>query len=141
MKRRFSDELEKQMPESYRRLAILGAILAPIGASLGWIFFGRHGDVVLFIVTIIGIELLGVLFGIIFGNKLSSRSLAIAEQNVNRFLIVLGFLMTALGLFVFAATGKLIGIVGAVFFGLGSIYLWKKFQKRGEVGSKDGTAP
>lgn len=119
-------KLKEMIPDIYKKSWIVGGIGGVIGGVIGgyisvikgsYLYGGIGGG--------IGI-IVGEVIGLLINRKLSLQSLFRIEERINLIFGILGFLMAIAGIIGFFLTGKWIGIVGAIFFGLCGLYLIKR---------------
>lgn len=114
------------VPEPYMKGLILGGLGAPFGVAIGWYLHTSPENIALYIS-------LGALAGVIFGASIAvglGKWIPLVKlYGVQRKAdVVLGFLSLAIslaGIVGFMLTGKMIGLVGAMFFILCAMYLFR----------------
>jgi hypothetical protein len=117
------ERMRTKIPAAYRKAWIVGGIGGVIGAGAGGYLAYLKGNY-LYAGLGAGLGILaGDFIGLLISRNLSLPRLALVEEKVNFLGGILGLLLAVAGIFGFFLTGKWIGIVGAIFFGLCGIYL------------------
>lgn len=120
------EKLKETIPEIHRKCWIVGSIGAAIGAGIGGYISGIKGNIIYTgIGAVIG-STVGIIIGLLIGKKINLKSLIATERIKNLILGLASFFLTIAGIIGFILTGKWIGLVGAVFFGLCGVYLLRK---------------
>jgi len=118
--------INRKIPEVHKRSWIVGGFGAAIGAGIGaYVSHIEGSNIYAGIGAGIGF-ILGSLIGILIGQKISLQSLVAAERIRNTILGLLSFSLAIAGVAGFVLTKKWVGILGAIFFGLCGIYLFRK---------------
>ena len=116
----------KNPPERHKRRFIEGALGAALGAGIGaYVSVVRGSDIYLGIGALIGF-IGGVAIGSWLQRSVPPKSLITAERITNIVLGLASLVLASAGIIGFILTHQLVGIVGAVFFGLCGIYIWRR---------------
>lgn len=118
--------LRARMPEAFKKASIVGGIGCAIGAGIGGYISVIKGN---YIYAGIGAGLgsiIGEVIGLLIHRKIPSQPLTNTEKRMNVVSAVLSLLLAIGGIILFLSRGRWEGIAGAIFFGLGGIYLLKK---------------
>ena len=119
-------KLKETIPEIHRKSWIVGGIGGAIGAGIGGYISRIKGDN---IYTGIGAGIgfiAGIISGLFIGKKINLKSFMAIERIKNLILGIASFSLSIAGIIGFILTERWIGLIGAVFFGLGGIYLLRK---------------
>lgn len=119
------EKLEEKIPETHKKSWIVGGIGGIIGGVIGGYISVIKGSSIYGGIGVgIGI-VVGEAVGLLINKKVPLKPLLNIERNINIFGGVLSLLLAIAGIIGFFLTGKWVGIVGAIFFGLCGIYLLK----------------
>jgi uncharacterized membrane protein len=123
------ERLKKKIPEIHRKAWIIGGLGAAIGGGIGGFVSAQKGN---YIYAGIGAALgylVGVIISLLTRKKTGLKSLASVESTVNFVAGIVSLVMAIAGIVGFVLTRKLVGVVGALFFGACGIYLLKKKRR------------
>lgn len=126
MEKKERKDLRQMIPEVYRKSRLVGSIGIVIGAAIGGFVSAITGN---YIYTGIGVAigyLFGFFIGLVIKEKINLQALKSFVSNIYLVVSILGFLLFIGSVVAFIKTAEWLGILGAVFFGLCSLYLFKK---------------
>lgn len=126
---------EVKLPETYKKVMAILAIITPFAAGVLWYLWGQEGNFFLFIAAIVIFEISVGLLSLPFTKKFPLKPLESTQQHVEIFLGKVGLAMALVSLVaVFVGKDlytKLVCGMGVIFFGLGGIHMIKKHKTKG----------
>ena len=126
---------EVKLPETYKKVMAILAIITPFAAAVIWYLWGQEHNFLWFIAAIVIFEMFVGLLSLPFTKKIPLKTLESTQQHVEVILGKVGLAMALVSLVaVFVAQDlytKLVCGMGVIFFGLGGIYMIKKHKTKG----------
>jgi hypothetical protein len=109
-----------RLPESWTRLRVAGILGAVLGGTFAVVIQRTYWAIV--IGCVVG-AVVAIFVAHMARDRVGSRTLSTINRSSSLFFVSLGFAMTLAGVIGFIKTGRWIGLVGAAFFALGTLYL------------------